>query len=116
MSASKALEWSPAGITRQRPYDKLLQARQRCTQLVHSWFASALGLEPVSDPRLVLALDVDGVLEDEEEGFSSTGLAGAAALRPPQLGQGGVILHTPRSTSEVWDRATPPRLPGGVRG
>ena len=72
--------------SRQAAYERLLDAERRCTRAVHRALAEAMELEPVEEPRLILSLDVDGVLEDASLGFSSTGLAGAAALRLLQLG------------------------------
>jgi hypothetical protein len=64
---------------------------------------------------MVLSLDVDGILEDEaEDGFSSTGITGAAALRLLQLGRVAVLLNTARSLEEVRARTHQFRLLGGV--
>ncbi len=82
--------------------------------MVHAWFAQALEIERVVDPRWVLSLDVDGVLEDEMEGFSSTTLSGAAALRLLQLGRVAVLLNTARSVLDVRDRVDQFALLGGV--
>ena len=65
---------------------------------------------------MVFALDVDGVLEDEQEGFSSTTLAGAAALKLLQLGGVAVLLCTARGLTEVKDRVAQFGLLGGVSG
>jgi 3-deoxy-D-manno-octulosonate 8-phosphate phosphatase KdsC-like HAD superfamily phosphatase len=73
-------------------------------------------LEPVEEPRLILSLDVDGVLEDASLGFSSTGLAGAAALRLLQLGGVGIVLNTARSVQDVRERVADLALLGGVAG
>jgi hydroxymethylpyrimidine pyrophosphatase-like HAD family hydrolase len=102
------------GISRQAVYVRLLVAQRRCTALVHRWLAEALHLERVVDPRLVLSLDVDGVLEDEAAGFSATSLTGAAALRLLQLGRVAVLLNTGRSLAGVRDRVQQFVLPGGV--
>jgi 3-deoxy-D-manno-octulosonate 8-phosphate phosphatase KdsC-like HAD superfamily phosphatase len=107
---------APPGLVRQARYTRLLRGRRRCTELVHGWFASALELETVSNPRLLLSLDVDGVLEIETAGFSSTSLAGAAALKLLQLGRVAVILNTARSLSEVRQRVEQLGLLGGVAG
>lgn len=112
--ARLALAGAPAGMSRQAPYDRLLAAEQLCTTLVHTWLARAFELEIVAEPTLVLSLDVDGVLEDEAEGFSATGLAGAAALRLLQLGRVAVLLNTARSIGEVRQRVMQFRLLGGV--
>lgn len=101
---------------RQKTCDVLLDAERTCTSLVHSKLAAALELEPVHNPRLVLALDVDGVLEDESEGFSSTTLAGAAALKLLQLGGVAVLLCTARGLDEVKTRVAQFQLLGGVSG
>ncbi|MDQ6796037.1 MAG: HAD hydrolase family protein, partial [Chloroflexota bacterium] len=103
-----------AGITRQRVYTRWLDAQSRSTALLHGWWAQTLDLEPVSEPRLVFSLDVDGVLEDEGAGFSSTGAAGAAALRLLQLGGVAVLLNTARSLRGVRERVGTFRLLGGV--
>jgi len=102
------------GIACQAAYTRLLVAQRRCTALVHRWLAEALHLERVVDPRAVLSLDVDGVLEDEAAGFSSTGVIGAAALRLLQLGRVAVLLNTGRSLAAVRDRVQQFALPGGV--
>ena len=112
--ACKALQDAPAGVARQVPFERVLAAERRCTGLVHGWFAEFLQLEPVKAPRLVLSLDVDGVLEDEREGFSSTNLAGAAALRLLGLGGVAVLLNTARCLSEVQARVECFGLLGGV--
>jgi hydroxymethylpyrimidine pyrophosphatase-like HAD family hydrolase len=102
------------GIAGQAAYTRLLAAQRRCTALVHRWLAEALHIERVVDPRVVLSLDVDGVLEDESAGFSSTGVIGAAALRLLQLGRVAVLLNTGRSLAAVRDRVQQFALPGGV--
>ncbi|MDQ6712764.1 MAG: HAD hydrolase family protein [Candidatus Dormibacteraeota bacterium] len=88
----------------------------RCTDLLHGWFAEALEFEPVETPRLVLSLDVDGVLEDDREGFSSTNLAGAAALRLLGLGGVAVLLNTARCLGDVRSRVKHFKLLGGIGG
>ena len=112
--AKTGLLAAPAGIARQAVYERLLAAQRRCTELTHTWLAQALALGAVNEPRLVLSLDVDGILEDEAEGFSSTGVVGAADLRLLQMGRVAVLLNTARSLSEVRDRAKQFRLLGGV--
>jgi len=114
--ARRGLASAPAGIVRQGPFDRVAEAERRSTDLVHQWFASALELQPVMHPRLVLSLDVDGVLEDESEGFSSTTLAGAGALKLMQLGRVAVLLNTARSVAEVRRRVETFQLLGGVGG
>ena len=114
LDAQRALLGAPPGIARKAPYVRLITTQARCTELVHGWMARALGLERVRDPRMVLSLDVDGVLEDERGGFSSTGLAGAAALRLLQLGNVAVLLNTARALDSVRDRVRQFRLLGGV--
>src|SRR5947209_2501647 len=113
-AAGKGLAASPAGIARQVPFGLLLEAERRCTGVVHRWFADALELRPVQDPRALLSLDVDGVLEDDSEGFSATNLAGAAALLLLQLGKVGVVLNTARSVIDVQHRADDLKLLGGA--
>ena len=100
----------------QEACEVLLDAERSCTALVHDALAAALELEPVRRPNMVLALDVDGVLEDEQEGFSSTTLAGAAALKLLQLGGVAVLLCTARGLPEVKDRVAQFGLLGGVSG
>jgi 3-deoxy-D-manno-octulosonate 8-phosphate phosphatase KdsC-like HAD superfamily phosphatase len=114
LGARQALLAAPPGIARKAPYMRLITTQSRCTELLHGWMAQALGLERVRDPRMVLSLDVDGVLEDEQAGFSSTGLAGAAALRLLQLGNVAVLLNTARALESVRDRVRHFRLLGGV--
>ena len=82
--ARKRLAEAESTDARQEACDLLLEAERACTALVHGQLAATLELEPVRQPKLVLALDVDGVLEDEQDGFSSTTLAGAAGV--PQEG------------------------------
>ncbi len=110
----RALAAAAPGIARHAPYRRLLEAQRHCTELVHGWLADALGLERVVEPRLVLSLDVDGVLEDESAGFSATSLTGAAALKLLQLGRICVLLNTARSLEAVQDRVDQLRLLGGV--
>ena len=114
LAAQKALTASPAGIARQVPFTALLDAERRSTGTVHRWFAEALELRPVEAPRALLSLDVDGVLEDDAEGFSATNLAGAAALALLQLGHVAVVLNTARSLSDVQQRTDDFKLLGGV--
>lgn len=114
IAAQKALTASPAGIARQAPFTALLDAERRCTGAVHRWFAEAFELQPVKDPRALFSLDVDGVLEDDAEGFSATNLAGVAALSLLQLGQVAVVLNTARSLTDVRQRADDFKLLGGV--
>lgn len=112
--ARLALRGAPAGIMSQAGIDRQLAAERRCTALTHRWFAQMLDLQPVNEPRVVFSLDVDGVLEDVEAGFSSTGLAGAAALRLLREGQVAVILNSARSLTDVRDRVAQFNLLGGV--
>ena len=105
-----------SAASRQQACDVLLGAERACTLVVHSNLATALELEPVHNPRLVLGLDVDGVLEDESEGFTSTTLAGAAALKLLQLGGVAVLLCTARGLDEVKTRVAKFQLLGGVSG
>jgi hydroxymethylpyrimidine pyrophosphatase-like HAD family hydrolase len=113
-SCEMSLGSAAAGVVRRSHYSQLLAARRRCTAVVHGWFASALALETVTNPRLVLSLDVDGVLETESEGFSSTTLAGAAALKLLELGRVAVLLNTARSLADVRQRVEQLQLLGGV--
>jgi hypothetical protein len=113
-AAEHALRAAPNGIARQTPFNQLLQAERRITAILHGWFAGALGFERVQRARMVFSLDVDGVLEDDTHGFSSTNLAGAAALRLLQLGQVAVLLNTARSMTEVQERVDQFSLLGGV--
>jgi 3-deoxy-D-manno-octulosonate 8-phosphate phosphatase KdsC-like HAD superfamily phosphatase len=109
-----ALTKASPGIARQGRFDEYLAAQDACTLLVHGWFARTLGLEQVVNPRVVLSLDVDGVLEDESQGFSCSGLSGSAALRLLQLGRVAVLLNTARSLPAVRDRAEQFKLLGGI--
>ncbi len=113
-AAIRAVVQAPPGIARQSAYDRLLESERHCTDVVHSWLANAVHLERVSDPCMILSLDVDGVLENEVAGFSCTSLAGIAALRLLQLGRVAVLLNTGRSVQAVRDRSTQFRLFGGV--
>ena len=63
---------------------------------------------------MVLSLDVDGVLEDWSEAFTSTNLTGASALRLLQLGQVAVVLNTAHNREAVEQRARQFSLLGGV--
>src|SRR5438132_12301970 len=110
----RALATAAPGIARHAPFTRLLAAQRRSTRLAHAWLADALELARVSDPRLVLSLDVDGVLEDESAGFSATSIAGAAALKLLQLGRVAVLLNTARSLEAVQDRVEQLQLLGGV--
>jgi 3-deoxy-D-manno-octulosonate 8-phosphate phosphatase KdsC-like HAD superfamily phosphatase len=71
-------------------------------------------LRLVTQPRLVLSLDLDGVLEDGTEGFTATGVAGAAALRLLQMGGVAVLLNTARAMAEVRERVSEFHLLGGA--
>lgn len=115
-ASRKALSATPAGLVRQRAYSRWVDSRNRCTNLIHAWWAETLDLQPVRSPRMVFSLDVDGVLEDESAGFSCTGARGAAALRLLQLGQVAVLLNTARSLPEVQARVSTFKLLGGVSG
>src|ERR1700694_2452112 len=105
-----------SAAARQQACDLVLDAERTCTALVHGKLAAALELEPARRPKLVLALDVDGVLEDEGEGFSATTLAGAAALKLLQLGGVAVLLCTARGLGEVLTRVTQFQRLGGGSG
>src|SRR5207302_1574206 len=115
-AASNRLAQAASAGDCQEACEVLLDAERTCTALVHDALATALELQPVRRPRMVLALDVDGVLEDEQESFSSTTLAGAAALKLLQLGGVAVLLCTARGLPEVKDRVARFGLLGGVSG
>src|SRR6266446_7611536 len=100
----RALQAVPTGIARQIPFYRVLTAEGACTDMVHCWFAKAMQFEATQTPRVVLSLDVDGILEDDREGFSSTNLAGAAALRLLAFGGVAVLLNTARSLEDVRSR------------
>jgi 3-deoxy-D-manno-octulosonate 8-phosphate phosphatase KdsC-like HAD superfamily phosphatase len=102
------------GHSGQLAHQALLESERHCTELAHSWLASALELQRVSSPIQVLSLDVDGVLEDESAGYSSTGLTGVAALKLMQLGGIAVLLNTARNLGAVEDRVEQFKLLGGV--
>jgi len=112
--ARQALAAAPAGIARQAPFDRGLEAGRRCTEIIHGWLADKLDFDRVGEPRLLLSLDVDGVLEEWSEGFSSTTVTGAAALRLLQLGQVAVFLNTAHNRQAVEQRARQFQLFGGV--
>jgi hypothetical protein len=112
--ARHELASAPAGVFRQSRYDRMLMAERHVTDLVHAWLGAALELQLVRTPRMVLSLDVDGVLEDDSQGFSSTGMPGAAALKLLQLGGVAVLLNTARSMDEVRARSEHFQLLGGV--
>ena len=112
--ARHALAAAPAGIARQAPFDRSLDAGRRCTEIIHGWLADKLEFDRVGEPRLLLSLDVDGVLEEWSEGFSSTTVTGAAALRLLQLGQVAVFLNTAHNRQAVEQRARQFQLFGGV--
>jgi 3-deoxy-D-manno-octulosonate 8-phosphate phosphatase KdsC-like HAD superfamily phosphatase len=114
LRARAALADAPEFIARQERLDAVLAAQRVCTRAVHSWIADTLQLEMVKEPTKLLSLDVDGVLEDEAEGFSATGLVGGAALRLLQLGHVAVLLNTARSLHDVCDRVEQFALLGGV--
>jgi 3-deoxy-D-manno-octulosonate 8-phosphate phosphatase KdsC-like HAD superfamily phosphatase len=112
--ARQELSTAPAGIARQAPFDRYLSAGRRCTEIIHGWLADKLELERVAQPRLLLSLDVDGVLEEWSDEFSSTSVTGAAALRLLQLGQVAVLLNTAHNRQAVEQRARQFHLFGGV--
>ena len=114
LHAQHALLAAPPGIARKAPYIRMIANQSRCTELLHGWMAQAVRLERVGDPRMVFSLDVDGVLEEEHTGFSSTGMAGVAALRLLQLGKVAVLLNTARPLESVRDRVRQFKLLGGV--
>src|SRR6266550_8775610 len=113
-AAQKAVAAAPAGIARQAPFDRALASERRCTEIIHDWLACSFDMDRVGQPRLLLSLDVDGVLEDWSEGFTSTSVTGAAALRLLQLGQVAVFLNTAHSRQAVRQRAQQFHLFGGV--
>jgi hypothetical protein len=102
------------GIACQAAYTRLVAAQRGCTSLIHAWLGQALQLKRVIDPRLVLSLDVDGILEEEIDGFSAAGVTGAAALKLLQLGRVAVLLNTGRSLTAVQERVEQFALMGGV--
>jgi hypothetical protein len=112
--ARRALEQARERDSKQAAYELLLEAERRCTRVIHAWLASTMELEPTGEPRVVLSLDVDGVLEDNTLGFSSSCLTGVAALRLLQLGRTAVVLNTARSIIDVRQRVAQFRLVGGV--
>lgn len=112
--ARQALRSAPVGIARQVPFDRALAASRRCTEVIHGWLAESLEIVRVDEPRLVLSLDVDGVLEEWSETFTSTNITGAAALRLLQLGQVAVVLNTAHNREAVEQRARQFNLLGGV--
>src|SRR5438876_6131744 len=61
-AARRTLAAAPAGIARQAPFDRVVTAGQRCTEVIHEWLASSFELDRVAQPRMLLSLDVDGVL------------------------------------------------------
>lgn len=114
LDAATQLADATPGLLRQRTYVRLLEAQRACTALAHGWLADALAIERVAEPHSVLSLDVDGVLEEEMDGFSATGVTGAAALRLLQAGGVAVVLNTARSLEGVKDRVAQFALLGGV--
>jgi 3-deoxy-D-manno-octulosonate 8-phosphate phosphatase KdsC-like HAD superfamily phosphatase len=102
--------------SRQRVYAHLQASQRWCTAAVHAWLGGAFGMCPVREPRLVLSLDVDGVLEEDDLGFSATDVTGAAALSLLRHGGVAVVLNTGRSLAEVRERAACFGLIGGVAG
>lgn len=100
----------------QATWTRVLRTADECTELVNSWVASALELEPVREPRILLSLDVDGVLEEDVGGCSATGLTGAAALKLLQLGRVAVVLNSARSLRSVETRARTFQVLGGIGG
>src|ERR1700682_570678 len=113
-AAPRAVASAPAGIARQAPFDLAVSAGQRCTEVIHQWLAENFKLERVNEPRMVLSLDVDGVLEDWMDGFTASSVTGAAALRLLQLGKVAVLLNTAHSRKAVEQRARQLHLFGGV--
>src|SRR5438876_1199232 len=113
-AAQRALAAAPAGIARQLPFDRAVSAGQRCTEVIHEWLAETFKLERVDQPRMVLSLDVDGVLEDWMDGFTASSVTGGAALRLLQLGEIAVLLNTAHSRKAVEQRARQFHLFGGV--
>src|SRR2546421_9647308 len=113
-AAQRALASAPAGIGRQVPFDLAVSAGQRCTEVVPQWLAEAFRLERVGQPRIVLSLDVDGVLEDWMDGFTASSVTGVAALRLLQLGNIAVLLNTAHSRRAVEQRAGQFHLLGGI--
>src|SRR4029077_1587228 len=113
-AAQRAVAASPAGIARQAPFDRALGSERRCTEIIHDWLSRNLEMDRVGEPRLLLSLDVDGVLEDWSEGFTSRAGTGPAALPLLQLGQVAVLLNTAHSRQAVRQRAQQFHLFGGV--
>jgi haloacid dehalogenase-like hydrolase len=114
--ATDALRSASNRFERADAWDRLLRAGDTCTELIHGWLASQLEMEPVREPRTLLSLDVDGVLEDDLGFCSATGLLGAAALKLLQIGRVGVVLNTARSMRGVQARVASFHLLGGVAG
>lgn len=112
--ARQALTASPPGIARHVPFNRVLGAQQRCRQLIHRWLGSALHVEAVTDPRLVLSLDVDALVEIDGGTSCSVGLTGAAALRLLQLGRVVVLANTARSLAYLQDFTARFALRGGT--
>jgi hypothetical protein len=115
-TATRDLAWAASRADLEAIWMRLLRAGDRCADFVRSWVASALELEPVREPKILLSLDVDGVLEEDVGVCSATGLIGAAALKLLQLGRVGVVLNTARSMHSVQARVATFQLLGGVAG
>jgi haloacid dehalogenase-like hydrolase len=113
-AARQELARAPAGIARQAPFDRAVSAGHRCTEVIHEWLAEIFRLDRVAKPRMVLSLDVDGVLEDWMDGFTASSVTGVAALRLLQLGEIAVLLNTAHSRQAVDQRARQFHLFGGV--
>ena len=113
-AARRALAVAPAGLARQAPFDRVVAAGQRCTEVIHEWLAFGFELDRVTQPRMLLSLDVDGVLEDWMDGFTASSIAGAAALRLLQLGDVAIVLNTAHSRQAVEQRTRQFHLFGGV--
>jgi hypothetical protein len=114
--AKAALASASNQSERQVAWGRLVRAGDMCTELIHGWLASELEMKPVREPKTLLSLDVDGVLEDDLGFCSATGLLGAAALKLLQLGRIGVVLNTARSMRGVQARVATFRLLGGIAG
>ncbi len=115
-TATRDLAWAASRADLEAIWMRLLRAADTCADFVRSWVASALELEPVREPQMLLSLDVDGVLEDDLGVCSATGLIGGAALKLLQLGRVGVVLNTARSMRSVQARVRTFQLLGGVAG
>ena len=91
------------------------EAGRALARAVQRWFATRyFAAVPLPTAGALCAIDIDGVLETSQLGFTATSPTGALALRALTLRGFRPVLSSGRSAIEVRERCESYRLAGGV--